>query len=120
MTIVEQTRAALQGIDAQERNLSTRVALVAALLAERFQNPEAAAYGRSQNGGRYCGGRYIIAPSTKRREHFWFSVGCALTSAYIRRGIPTNYERAVRLEIDAVRTAITRRGEQSTSAGGQA
>ena len=81
--------------------LSLRTIRVAALLAARFQNPDVAAYNRSQGGGRHRAGRYVVAPSSKRREHSWFGVGRALTAAYVSRGCPTNYERAVRLDIDA-------------------
>jgi hypothetical protein len=88
--------------------LSARTIRTAALLAERFMNPDVAAYGRSQGGGRHRANRYIVAPSTKRREHFWFGVGRALTAAYGRRGMPTHYEQAVRRDIDAAREAIAR------------
>lgn len=86
--------------------LPPRVIFAAALLSERCQNPDVAAYNRARGGGRFFGGRYIVAPSTKRRQHFWHAVGCALGAAYGRRGCPTNYERAVRDEIDAARNAI--------------
>lgn len=85
-----------------------RVILAAALLAERFQNPDVAAYRRSHGSGRYCAGRYINPPSSPRREQFWFSVGRALGAAYGGSGCPTNYERAVRRDIDAARAAIAK------------
>ncbi len=90
-------------------DLAPRVIRVAALLAERFQNPDAAAYSRSRGGARHRADRYIVAPSTPRREHFWFCVGRALTAAYVGRGCPTHYERAVRSAIEAERIAIANR-----------
>lgn len=93
-------------------DISPRAIHAAALLAERFSNPDVAAYNRSHGGGRHrtIGGypRYIVAPSSTRREHFWFGVGRALTAAYSRRGCPTDYERAVRRSIDAARAAIAK------------
>jgi hypothetical protein len=94
-------------------DLAQRIIQTAAQLAERFQNPDVAAYNRSHGGGRHRAGRYIVAPSSKRREHFWFSVGRALGAAYSYRGCPTDYERAVRRDIDAARAAIAKAtGEQ--------
>lgn len=93
-----------------DHGLSPRIIKTAALLAERYSNPDVAAYNRSHGGGRHrtIGGypRYIVAPSTKRREHFWFSVGRALGAAYGYRGCPTDYERAVRRAIDAARASL--------------
>ena len=88
--------------------LPSRVILTAALLAERYQNADVVAYRRATSGERRCGNRYIVAPSTPRREQFWFSVGRALGAAYERRGCPTNYERAVRIDIDKARAAIAK------------
>lgn len=88
-------------------DLTPRTVRVAALLVNRFQNPDVAAYNRFQGIGRFNGsGRYISPPSSKRRELFWFGVGRALTAAYSSRGCPTNYEMAVRRDIDAARAAI--------------
>lgn len=88
--------------------LAPRIIRTAALLAERYLNPDVAAYSRSHGGGRHRANRYIVAPSSARREHFWFSVGRALGAAYGRRGCPTDYERAVRRDIDAARAAISK------------
>lgn len=96
--------------------LSPRTIRAAALLAERFQNPDVAAYNRSHGGGRHRANGYIVAPSTQRREQFWFGVGRALGAAYGRRGCPTDYERAVRRSIDATRTAIAKAQEGSAAA----
>lgn len=97
-----------------KHTLRPRTITVAAILAERFLNPDAVAYSRSIGGGRHCGGRYIVAPSTKRREEFWFGVGRALTAAYSRNGCPTDYERSVRRAIEDRRAAIAKStGEQS-------
>lgn len=93
---------------AQGHDLSRRTVRVAALLAERFLNPYVAAYNRSRGGMRYCGGRYIVAPSTKRRELFWFGVGCALTAAYCCRGMRTDYELSVLRAIESERAAIAK------------
>ena len=82
-------------------NLPARVIRIAAILAHRYENPDVVAYRRADGGG-----RYIVAPSTPRREHFWFAVGRALGAAYGRRNCPTDYERAVRRDIDAARAAI--------------
>lgn len=71
-------------------------------------NPDVAAYNRSRGGSRHRAGRYITAPSSRRREHFWFVVGRALGAAYGRRGMPTTYERAVRQAIDDARAAIAK------------
>ncbi|MBI5270669.1 MAG: hypothetical protein HY856_13440 [Burkholderiales bacterium] len=71
-------------------------------------NPDVAAYNRSNGGGRHRAGRYIVAPSTPRRERFWFGVGSALTSAYCGRGVRTDYERAVLLAIEDARAAIAK------------
>lgn len=89
-------------------DLSPRTIRVAAILAERFQNPDVAAYNRSRGGARHRADRYIVAPSSKRREHFWFGVGRALTAAYVGRGAPTDYERAVRQSINEARAAIAK------------
>lgn len=91
--------------------LSQRTIRAAAILAERFQNPDVAAYNRSRSGRRHRSIGYIVAPSTQRREHFWFGVGCALSAAYGRRGTPTDYERAVRESIDCARAAIAKAQE---------
>ena len=88
--------------------LSPRVIRVAALLAERFLNPDVAAYGRSTTGSRFCGGRYITPLQRPRRAHFWFVVGRALSAAYSRRGCPTDYERSVRAAIDTERAAMAK------------
>lgn len=87
-------------------DLQARVVRVAAILAERYINPDVAAYGRSRGYGRHRAGRYITPPSSKRREHFWFTVGRALTAAYSRRGCPTCYEIAVRKAIDEARADL--------------
>lgn len=93
-----------------QHNLTPRTIRCAALLAERFMNPDVAAYNRAHGGGRHrtINGypHYIVAPSTPRREQFWFGVGRALTAAYVGRGCPTQYERAVRSAIDAARAAM--------------
>ena len=89
-----------------QHDLSPRVIRVAAILAERYQNPDVAAYNRFHGGGRHRGGRYIVAPSSKRRENFWFTVGRALGAAYGYRGCPTFYEQAVRRDIDAARQSF--------------
>lgn len=89
-------------------DLAPRIIRTAALLAERFQNPDVAAYNRSRGGARHRSDRYIVAPSFQRREHFWFSVGRALTAAYVGRGCPTDYERAVRRDINAARDVIAK------------
>lgn len=91
-----------------ETGLTPRTIRIAAILAERFSNPDVAAYNRARGGARHRADRFIVAPSTKRREHFWFSVGRALGAAYSRRGCPTDYEIAVRREIDAARAALTK------------
>lgn len=87
-------------------DLAPRVVRTAALLAERYQNPDVAAYNRSRGGARHSCGRYIVAPSTPRRELFWFNVGRALGAAYGRRGCRSDYDIAVRRDIDAARCAI--------------
>lgn len=86
--------------------LTPRTIRAAALLAERFMNPDVAAYNRSRGGMRHRHDRFIIAPSTKRRELFWFGVGRALSAAYTGRGMPTDHERAVRKAINDARAAI--------------
>lgn len=87
-------------------DLTRRVIRVAALLAERFENPDVAAYNRARGGARHRAVGFIVAPSSPRREQFWHSVGRALTAAYVGRGCPTDYERAVRHEINTARAAI--------------
>jgi hypothetical protein len=82
-----------------------RVIVVAAALAERYLNPDVAAFNRSRHA-KWGNGR---APASTRREHFWFVVGRALGAAYGRRGCPTDYERAMRREIDAARAEIEMR-----------
>jgi hypothetical protein len=89
-------------------DLTPRTIYAAALLAERFMNPDVAAYNRSYGGGRHRTIGYIVAPSTERREHFWYGVGRALSAAYGRRDVPTDYERAVRRSIDNARAAIAK------------
>lgn len=89
-------------------DLPPRVVRTAAILAERYQNPDVAAYGRSGGHGRHRHGKYITPPSSKRRQHFWFNVGRLLTAAYSRRGCPTGYELAVRIAIEEARAAITK------------
>lgn len=86
--------------------LAPRIIRVAAILAHRYANPDVAAYNRAHGGGRHRAGRYIVAPSSKRREHFWHSVGRALTAAYCGRGCRTDYERAVLRDIERARVAI--------------
>ncbi len=89
-------------------DLDARTIRTAALLAERYMNPDVAAYSRSRSGGRHRANSYIVAPNSTRREHFWFGVGRALTAAYSYRGCPTDYERAVRRDIEAARAAIAK------------
>lgn len=91
-----------------EHDLAPRAIRVAAILAERYANPDVAAYNRARGGGRHRAGRYIVAPSSARREHFWFCVGRALGAAYGRRGCPTHYETSVRHAIDGARAAIAK------------
>lgn len=86
--------------------LTPRTIRVAALLAERFMNPDVAAYNRALGGGRHRADRYIVAPSSRRREHFWHGVGRALTAAYCGRGVRTDYERAVLRAIESARAAV--------------
>lgn len=88
--------------------LTPRTIRAAALLAERFMNPDVAAYNRSRSGARHRAHRYIVAPSTRRRELFWFGVGRALTAAYCGRGVRTDYERAVLSAIEDARAAIAK------------
>lgn len=90
----------------QSHNLSTRTIRAAAILAERYMNPDVAAYNRSRGGSRHRAGMYITAPSSKRRELFWFGVGRALTAAYCGRGVRTDYERAVLKAIEDQRAVI--------------
>lgn len=78
-----------------------RVIYAAAILAERYINPDVAAYSRSY----HANGR------SERRAHFWHVVGRALGAAYGRRGCPTDYERAMRREIDAARATIASAAE---------
>jgi hypothetical protein len=87
---------------------------VAAILAERFANPDVAAYNRSRGGARHRANRYIVAPSTKRREQFWFGVGRALTAAYCSRGMRTGYEMAVRRAIEGARAALAKAATPTT------
>jgi len=85
-----------------------RVIKAAAALAERYMNPDVAAYGRLHFAeGRMWSGKFRRAPASERREQFWFSVGRALGAAYGRRGCPTDYERDMRREIDSVRAKAT-------------
>lgn len=88
--------------------LTSRTIHVAAVLAERFLNPDVAAYARSHGVGHHRAGRYIRPPSTARREQFWFGVGRALTAAYGGRGMRTDYERDVLRAIEAERAAIAK------------
>lgn len=99
---------------ASVHGLSRRIIRTAALLAERFQNPDVAAYSRSHGGGRHRAHKYIVAPSSARREKFWFSVGRALGAAYGHRGCPTDYERAVRHDINAARALIAQAARSSS------
>lgn len=97
-------------------DFDARTIRVSALLVERFSNPDVAAYNRSRSGGRHrvIDGRpeYIVAPTSERRKRFWRGVGCAITAAYVGRGCPTSYERAVRCDIDAARAVSAKAGEQ--------
>lgn len=79
-------------------NLPRRVILAAALLANRYSNPEVAAYNRAGNPHLDAG---------TRRYRFWFSVGRALSCGGF--GLITDYEFAVRSDIrrtmDSFKTA---------------
>jgi len=77
-------------------NESRRVIHAAAILAERYMNPDVAAYSR----------KYYAEGVSVRRADFWFRVGRLLGAAYGRRGCPTNYEIAARRAIDAARAAL--------------
>lgn len=68
-----------------KHNYSHRVIIAAALLANRYSNPDVAAYNRAGNPMLHAG---------ERRYHFWFSVGRALGC----NGM-TDYEIAVRSDI---------------------
>lgn len=86
---------------------STRVIKAAAALAERFANPDVAAYGRKVFAEfRLWNGKFRAVRPSDRRDQFWHEVGRALGAAYGRRGCPTNYERAVRRDIDSARAAM--------------
>ena len=71
-----------------------REAFAAAVLAERYQNPDVAAYNRKYRA------------KNKRVEHFWFCVGRNLGAAYGYNGCPTKYEQAVKAQINALRAEI--------------
>lgn len=87
---------------------SERVIKAAAILAERHMNPDVAAYGRIHFAQmRMWSRKFRTVKPSKRRDHFWFSVGRALGAAYGARGYPTDYERATRIAIDAARAALT-------------
>lgn len=66
-------------------NLPRRVIIAAALLANRYSNPDVAAYNRA--------GSHITGSKT-RSERFWFRVGRALGWTGM-----TDYEIAVRSDI---------------------
>ncbi len=93
-------------------DLTPRIIRYAALLAEHYDlgGADIVAYNRSRGGARHriIDGypKYIVAPSSKRREHFWFSVGRAIAAAYHYRGCMTDYEKAVRRSIEAVRATL--------------
>lgn len=74
--------------------LPRREAFAAAVLAERYQNPDVAAYNRKYRA------------KSKRAEHFWFRVGRDLGAAYGYNGCPTKYEQAVKAQINAVREKL--------------
>lgn len=89
--------------------LPRRQIVVAAALAERFLNPDMAAYGRLHFAeARMWSGKFRQVRQSNHRDYFWHCVGRALSAAYGRRGCPTEYERAVRSDIDAARAAITK------------
>lgn len=73
-----------------------RVIRAAAILAERYMNPDVAAFNRM----------YRAEGKSKRRSYFWFRVGRALGAAYVRRSCPTIYEREIRRQIEAVRATF--------------
>lgn len=75
-----------------------REVVAAAILAERFQNPDVAAFNRYHRAKHYA--------RSERRAIFWFRVGRLLGAAYHRRGCPTFYEQTVRAEIDNARASF--------------
>jgi hypothetical protein len=92
-----------------KHTLPRRVIVAAAALAERYGNPDVAAYGRKHFAeGRMWSGKFRPVKASERREQYWHSVGRALGAAYGYRGCPTDYERAVRCDIDAARAAIAK------------
>lgn len=89
-----------------QSGLPRRVIVAAAILSERFGNPEVAAYNRARDAG------------YSRRGHFWHSVGRALYRHPC--GCPTNYELAIRQDIHVeqqVRAILARR--RATNSCGQ-
>lgn len=78
-----------------QTNQPRRVIYAAALLSERYLNPEVAALNNHRSA------------ASPRRAAFWLSVGALLSQAYGRRSCATDYEIAARREIEAARAAMT-------------
>jgi len=81
-----------------------RVIKTAAVMAERYINPQVAARNRARGWTK----RYVKTESTKQRTEFWLQVASALGFAYCRRSCPTHFETAVLRDIESARAAITK------------
>lgn len=87
-----------------QHDFPPRVIKVAAMLTNRYQNPQVAARNRASGWTH----RYVRTTSTQRRTRFWLQVASALGFAYCRRDCPTNFEMAVLRDIEAAKAT----GEQ--------
>lgn len=91
----------------------TRVIRVAACLAERYANPEVAAFGRLRGGAEYqmWSGKFRRTATSERRNIFWRTVAGVLVDAYVRYGrSPTNYEATMRRAIENARATLAQGG----------